>query len=831
MIARSTPLRRLFSAIGALALIAVAMPAAPVGAAAPGSAPALAGADAGPLPAPAAAGGRNDKAYFTLVVNGVRGGDVLVILRTHDVLVQAEAMRQVGLRITPERTVRVDDEDFVSLAALRDALTYDVNEDGLKLTITASPGLFEKQQVTLATEDRHIVPGVPSGGGFLNYQLQTGSGSRRLGGTGQFGVAVGRGVAEVTLSEAVGRSGYRFANAAYTIDDVVKARRFVLGAATIDANDFAGLGGSAIINGLSVRHDATLDPSSTRRYGDGFAGVATTASTVDVYVNGSLVREETIGPGPFAITNIPLQTGVNQTTVVVRDALGNVQRLGRPDYIGLELLGRGQRAYDFGVGRPATVTGAAGSGPLFAGRYEVGISNAVTLSARGSVDANVTNLGAGVGFGTRFGEFGVLAAASRARRSAGSDISLIDLAHPSDVAVQPFAGAPGDAASRVAGAAYALTYGFLSRRYSVRASMVRQSDHYASMSLAPLQDRVTADDRVVARYEPERLGGLQVSADLERLAYRDAPPVRQLQLQLGRTLGRETSMFVGVGRRALGAVSGATWSFGFSSTFHGVRIGTTSSSAAGAHSVAIDVSKLTSGELGTSTQAEFSNGDRGAATTINYERRMPFGTLNLYSTLGQGSNAVQAVLNGSVAYAARSWFFSRPVQDGFGVVDVGVPGVEAMVNGESVGTTDARGKLFIPTLSALYASPIELKSSTLPDNVVFETIVGAATPRYRSGTVIRFPARTLNAFTGSVRFDDDHAKGPTYGRLFVHTASGDRVSDIGLDGEFYFDGVPPGAYDATAKYAGGECVLRLTFPAGTGSHTKLGTLYCRRETK
>jgi outer membrane usher protein FimD/PapC len=79
-----------------------------------------------------------------------------------------------------------------------------------------------------------------------------------------------------------------------TLDQRDSLRRWVIG------DRFIGtglLGGGAFLGGISVSRDFSLDPYLFRYPSLGFAGALLTPSTVDVYVNGILLRREQLPPG------------------------------------------------------------------------------------------------------------------------------------------------------------------------------------------------------------------------------------------------------------------------------------------------------------------------------------------------------------------------------------------------------------------------------------------------------------------------------------------------------------------------------------------------------
>ena len=61
--------------------------------------------------------------------------------------------------------------------------------------------------------------------------------------------------------------------------------------------------------GLSVSREFSLDPYFIRTPLPRLSGAATGPSTLDVYVNGALVRSEAIAPGTFELKNLPVTEG------------------------------------------------------------------------------------------------------------------------------------------------------------------------------------------------------------------------------------------------------------------------------------------------------------------------------------------------------------------------------------------------------------------------------------------------------------------------------------------------------------------------------------------
>jgi outer membrane usher protein len=74
------------------------------------------------------------------------------------------------------------------------------------------------------------------------------------------------------------------------------------------------------------------------------SGTATVPSTVDVFVNNSLVTSSQLPPGPFVIDRLPTMSGTGDVSVVVRDALGREQVVTQTFYSSTTLLAGGDTA-------------------------------------------------------------------------------------------------------------------------------------------------------------------------------------------------------------------------------------------------------------------------------------------------------------------------------------------------------------------------------------------------------------------------------------------------------------------------------------------------------
>jgi outer membrane usher protein len=158
-------------------------------------------------------------------------------------------------------------------------------------------------------------------------------------------------------------------------------RRVTLGDSFVSAGI---LGGTELLGGLSIAKNFSLDPYFIRSPSQDISGILTTPSTVDVYRNGVLIKQEYLPPGSFSLNNIPTQVRQGNTQVVIRDALGNTHQINSPYYLGSQLLAQGLSDYDYGVGFQRTDLTASFrySAPEISAFHRYGLTNWLTVGGR-----------------------------------------------------------------------------------------------------------------------------------------------------------------------------------------------------------------------------------------------------------------------------------------------------------------------------------------------------------------------------------------------------------------------------------------------------------------
>ena len=166
------------------------------------------------------------------------------------------------------------------------------------------------------------------------------------------------------------------------VDDPAAMRRIQLGD-TIALSSV--LGGTAQLSGISITREFSLDPYFVRQPLPKMSGAILSPSTLDVYVNGALLRHEQLAPGPFEVRNLPVGSGVGEISYVVRDAFGRTQEFASPYYAAAGVLADGISEYGYHLGFRRLGFGEESlhyGPPQLLARHRVGVGGWMTAGYR-----------------------------------------------------------------------------------------------------------------------------------------------------------------------------------------------------------------------------------------------------------------------------------------------------------------------------------------------------------------------------------------------------------------------------------------------------------------
>jgi outer membrane usher protein len=740
-----------------------------------------------------------------LTFNEVAKGDVAAIIRGDDVFLKPGDLERFGLtgtmwsrvrtfsRLIAGSRVGIGDSEFISLKSLAPYLTFTLDPASLTLSVTAAPQLLAATNMNLQLGPPPDIVYTKGLNTFLNYSVTEQPGHHPTlfaeNGVSIYGNLLLNSVSRTTSGDVV----RLLSN--YTIDERHTLRRWTVGDANVITD---ALGGSGLIGGVTVQRNFNLDPYFVRFPPVDFKGTALTPSRVEVFVNGAMVSQQEVPPGPFELRNIPVASGAGNAQIVVRDVFGHEQTASQPFYYSTAILERGLSEYTYSAGFIRDNFGSKSwdyGDPAVLGFHRLGLTDTLTAGGRLEASKELVSGGPLVSWRSRLGEFDVAIAGSSDHGKSGE------------------AGSFG--------------YRYLARRMSVGGFARAMSHDYATVSMSRIIDRPLLDASAFVTL----LGGRASYTLLWNKAnYRDTVDTENVSLLGNLPVGRRASLFVSVGSVDQGkgrqpqVFAGLSFFFG----------GATSASLTVDHSdgrtqTLAEVSKTL--PVGTGYGYRFqtameNGGEHNGSGAIQYQT--DFGRYEADFDPYHTSTRPTFSASGGVVYEAGSLKAARPIEDSFALVRVpGVAGVRVYSENNLVGRTDGNGDVLIPNLLPYYGNRLRIDDRDIPLNYDVQDIEKTIAPPYRGGAFVPFTVKQIRNVTGSIRVHVGKSDVvPAFGQLTISGAGQKYESPLGREGEFYFENLPAGTYDASIEYRDGTCSFRMEIPAGSETVVKLGQRTC-----
>ncbi len=610
-----------------------------------------------------------------------------------------------------------------------------------------------------------------------------------------------------------------------TFDWRDKLTRIIAGDSTATSDV---LGGGLVMGGLSVTRTFALDPYFMMLPSTQLGGTVLTPSTVDVYVNGQLVRRDTLAPGQFNLQNVPLTSGSGDTRVVIRDAFGGERTMSSPYYLALGTLAKGLSDFSYNLGFQRNGLGAESwnyGAPAFLLRHRYGVTNWLTLGGRIEGTEHVASGGPSAAARLPVGEIAAVVAVSGTNRARSTAANSGNAGTGTELLTYP-AGS---------GVAALLSYSYVGRPLNLQVGVRVQSDRYVNLSLPLETDRQRLDLTATTAIALGKVA--LMSLQYEGADWRDKGWTNRIMLLANRTLTRKLYAFVTLGNTfqrgspvEYDTFAGLAYSFGDRTTASATR------------------------------SDRFGGAGRSGTNHVDMQHSLPIGPGYGYRVVAEaGDNAVEeataqyqgahgridadyrhdgltatdrghATLTGmgGIVLIHRDIFFTRPIQDSYALINVpGLPGVHGMLSNQVVGTTNEKGNLLLPNLLSYYGNRIGVDDKDIPIEYSIGATEMTIAPPYRGGAVVSFPIRRVQSVSGIVVVEEGGgATVPGYGQITVQVEGKSVDSPLDEAGNFYLENVPPGSYSAEVQYATGVCRFPLLVAAGATALVNVGTVQC-----
>lgn len=539
--------------------------------------------------------------------------------------------------------------------------------------------------------------------------------------------------------------------------------------------------------GVQLRRDFSLDGSFVTDPQLSHSGVAVVPSALDVFVNNVKAWSGQVEAGPFVLQDLPMVTPQGEAVFVLRDATGQGYVTRVPFFTTQNLLRNGVAEYALQVGYARQDYGQTdfgyGSERIGSASLRYGVSDRLTVS--GHVEAASDLVLAGAGIDTVVfdrAELGLSVAQSKTDRGSGRLVAVALRTRVAGIDLRATerrrVGAFDDLASHLSAneeGASGYRPAELERAFSLSIPLAQVNGHAA---LSVIQTRHQADEAlIVSASYAQTLG--QGGAAFRANAFHDLSDAPEFGLSVGLSFP--------FGKKGHSDFQAGTARNGYESRAMVSRHAGQQAGESGYRMTLYDRQGRKSASFGTTHQGRYARSE----LTV----RAQDGTLSAY-----GSVAGAFVLGGGGVFAARR------IDDGFAIVDVGVPDVAVSLNNRPSAVTGRRGRALVGDLRSYQANRISIDPLSLPATASVTVTAMDAVPMRRSGVVLSFGGGVDRSALIVLR---DAAGAFVPVGASVRLGRGEDVP-VGYDGEVWIDGLKA-QNELVVITASGTCRARFPF--------------------
>ncbi|RAP59343.1 fimbria/pilus outer membrane usher protein [Oleiagrimonas sp. MCCC 1A03011] len=698
--------------------------------------------------------------------------DAAVTQRHGMIWIDRATLAAAGLRF------RSDDPagDRVSLQRLP-GVRARIDEAGQRLLIHADAERLSLQHIHV--DPRPAVQPDPTGTGLmLNYDVSASAGEAYGGPTGG-----------ATLAATLFHPGWRLnssgfglfgqsTNRAVRLDSSLvmdrpgTLRQWVIGDAVS-----GGLRWSRPFRfaGLHVGTDYALQPRMRTFPLPAFIGSTTVPSSLDIYVNAARVLDRNIASGPYRIDDIPVNTGRNVATLVVRDLLGREQTQTLPFYASDRLLRPGLSDYAFDAGflrRRYGLRSFDYGAPAAAATFRHGMNRNVTLMSHAEASRDTTLLGGGAAFAIQ--PLGVLEIDAAGSTNHGRRGSLLSFA------------ASGQAS-----------------RMTVFARLDLASRHYADVGaqydIAPPRRRAQLGVSTALGLR----GNLVASwIDVDQRIYR----TQLMSLTYTRSFGG--GAYLGIG--SLYDRTTDNWQGQISIT---VPLGESNLSTfgrrdrRGSNAAGAALTRSANPDGGFGYRLDAYTGDNaireGQVTWVGQHGVTHAGAISI-----DGRSAGRLGASGALVLMDGSAYATRRTGDAFALVDAGAPGVPIYREHREIAVTGADGKALVTDLSAYSVNHLSIDPTDYPMGVLVEHPERDVVPQRDSGMQVDLAPRKASPLLLTLELED--GRYPPLGAVVAIEGREDLLV-VGRHGQVFLDDAPA-PFSGTVRHGALQCRFHVTPP-------------------
>lgn len=741
-----------------------------------------------------------------MYLNTVFRGEAFCFLDpTDDILLGTSDLKELGISITGSEEV-IGDKSYLSLSSLKPQISFELDLEKLVLLLTVDPRILASTSIDLNRRPPGELEYLAHNSAFFNYGIDYSAYNENWSANLPFEFGLyGHGLflfSNFNYLHGQDDDNFNRLMTQLTYDDRSSLRRITLG----DFNSAASgqLGSRVLLGGISISREFSLDPYYISYPTMNLSGVIQTPSDVELWKDGMLLRREKLSPGEFDFLNIPGTSGTNEVELVIRDAFGLEKRVIVPFYFTSDVLKAGVHSYHYDLGQRRRKFGTENFEydtltAVFDHRY--GLSDNLTVGGRGEFTEDLSNIGFRANLlMKRLGHFNCELAMSQNGEE---------------------------------GTAYSLGYAFTHRNlgFGLMMNLRGFSRNYSNLSLPEETDRERQVRGITGTFNLGQLGALSLSyTSTGRYLAEDQ---QHVVLRFSRNFSQNLALDLSFTHKEDTESTNEAFAmlrYSFSDR------------------TSVNLShRLSDDENRTSLQAQRSAvGDRGYRFRLQADQNAAHekkenkieteisygGKYGLYSGRYNWNDdhkeSYNLRLSGGVGLIHGGFHLGQPIRDSFSVVKVGkLAGVEVAANNVSYGATNDRGEVLVNRTNSNRSNEISINSADVPIDYTVEKAERYISPPYRSGTYVEFPLLKNQSITGKLALIENGKE--TFAEfwwLTLYHNGATYESPVGRGGEYYFDNLFPGKYNAIIAKGEKQCSFELIIPESSELFTDLGLTRC-----
>jgi outer membrane usher protein len=651
---------------------------------------------------------------------------------TNHIWLDKKEFGRLGVTKIPENPIKKAGKNYYPLTKIPNA-SFQFDSALMKLDIQLPHHYFPKNNFILSNEEL-VSPQKPdSPGGFLNYDLffqklpnalaSTKSANFEIGLFNRYGVGTANFLVQGQTIDDPNQWNIKRLNTTWTIDQPSKLKSFRLG----DAIAEPGLWGSAVsFGGIQWGTNFSVQPDYIQFPLLATEGVAKIPSTVDILVNNSLIKRQTLAPGPFDISNIPLISGRGDVQVVVTDLLGQQKIITIPYYTSTRLLRKGIHDYSVSLGLLRFNFGLKSNDyktPFASVTDTYGVTDKFSTQWHTELSKDVQD--AGVATTTSLPKFlGILTLAGAASHTAFT---------------QPIQSMGGLAL---------LQYSFQGKKLNYQANFRLQTPYFRTLgaNVDGISKRPSFEAQIGAGM-PIYQGGLGISYTERK--NRDEANNHIFNMSYSLSIGKHSNLSLNASFQS-GAIKNQTFSatyllsFGSTKTNKNLSLNYNRSSSSDSSDKAqwtANLNRSLPPGKGYGYRIQAATGQRTFGSAEG-SIQTDYGTYRAGLARENSSTGYKLQANGGIAMMAKQFFFSRFIRESFAIIEMpGLSSTPVRLENHPIATTNQDGFAFIPNLGAYRRNHFSVDPNKLPINSVIPDTKFDLIPYFRSGVFYKLPIR------------------------------------------------------------------------------------------